>query len=105
MAMNNSSYSPYAKTKSTWYLDYNLPRNIAPADSDTEYTIPAKYDEQPWRLSYELYGNERLYYIFAMLNTDSLGDDPIYSFKAGLTIMIPSAQRVQTYLSGSRNVQ
>lgn len=104
MALNYSQYSPYAKTKQTWYLDYNLPRNIPPADTDDFYTIPAKYNEQPWRLAYELYGNERLYYIFALLNPDLLQDDPIYNFVTGLVIRVPSNQRLQTYLANNRNV-
>ncbi|AFA44353.1 hypothetical protein [Klebsiella phage phiKp_21] len=100
-----SQFSPYAKTEKTWYLDYNLPRDMVAADSDQDYEIPAKYDEQPWRLSYELYGNERLYYIFALLNPDLLGEDPIYNFKSGLVIKVPTPQRIQTYLGTSRNVQ
>lgn len=98
-----SQYSPYAKVKQTWYLAYNLPISIAPADTDTNYVIPTEYDEQPWRLSYELYGNERLYYIFSLINPNLLVD-PIYDFKAGMTIRIPSLQRIQTYLSSSRKV-
>lgn len=99
-----SIFSPYSKVKQTWYLDYNLPRDIPPADTDDFYIIPPKYDEQPWRLSYDLYGNERLYYVFALLNADLLEEDPIYNFKSGLTIRVPSSQRIQTYLNGNRNV-
>ena len=104
MASKYSSYSPYAKTKQTWYLDYNLPLGLSPADSDIDYTIPNKYDEQPWRLAYELYGNERMYYFFALLNPNIL-HDPIYDFKAGTVIKIPTVQRVQIYLNGSRSVK
>lgn len=104
MAAKYSQYSPYAKVKQTWYLGYNLPLGIEPADSDVEYTIPNMYDEQPWRLSADLYGNERLYYIFALLNPNILAD-PIYDFSAGKTIRIPSVQRMQSYMSGTRNVK
>lgn len=104
MGAKYSQYSPYAKTKQTWYLDYNLPKNIPPADSDIDYEIPNKYDEQPWRLAYELYGNERLYYIFSLLNPNLI-EDPIYDFNAGKTIRIPSVQRVQSYLGSTRNVK
>lgn len=104
MASTYSQYSPYAKVRQTWYLAYNLPIGIVPADSDINYTIPTKYDEQPWRLSYELYGNERLCYVFALLNPNILVD-PIYDFKAGTVIRIPSLQRIQTYLSSPRRVK
>ncbi len=99
-----SLYSPYAKTKQTWHLGYNLPASIIPADSDSEYEIPNIYHEQPWRLAKELYGNERLYYIFALLNSDLI-EDPVYDFTAGKTIRIPTLQRVQQWLNGSRNVK
>lgn len=104
MASQYSLYSPYAKVKQTWYLDYNLPQSIIKADSDIEYTIPTQFDEQPWRLAKELYGNERLYYIFALLNQDILVD-PIYNFKAGTVIIVPTLQRVQTWLNSSRKVK
>lgn len=104
MASRYSQYSPYAKVKQTWYLGYNLPANMPPADSDTFYTIPPVYNEQPWRLSKELFGDERLYYIFSLLNPNELAD-PIYDFKSGLTIRVPSIVRVQNYLNGNRNVQ
>lgn len=103
MAINYSQYSPYSKVKKTWYLGYNLPSGMTYADTDTTYVIPNKYDEQPWRLAYELYGNERLYYIFALLNSNLI-QDPIYDFKAGTVIQIPTAQRVQTYLNSTRKV-
>lgn len=101
MASKYSQYSPYAKVPQTWYLDYNLPQPIYPADSDRDYVIPAKYSERPDRLAKELYGNERLYFIFSLLNPDEL-TDPIYDFQAGLTIRIPSLQRVQQWLNGTR---
>ncbi|AXC39320.1 baseplate wedge protein 53 [Escherichia coli] len=101
---NYSQYSPYAKVKQTWYLGYNLPRDMVPADTDDFYVIPLKYEHQPWRLAYEMYGNERLYYVFALLNPDILGEDPIYNFNSGITIRVPSNQRVQNYLNGTRNI-
>ena len=104
MASQYSLYSPYAKVKQTWYLDYNLPQSLSPAVYDTEYTIPAHFNEQPWRLAKELYGNERLYYIFALLNPDILVD-PIYDFTTGTVILVPSLQRVQTWLNSSRSVK
>lgn len=104
MGVQYSLYSPYAKVKQSWYLNYNLPQVIVPADSDREYVIPSQYDEQPWRLAKDLYGNERLYYIFSLLNSNILVD-PIYDFKAGTVIMIPTLQRVQVWLNGSRNVK
>lgn len=95
-----SQFSPYSKVKQTWYLDYNLPAPMIPADTDQPYVIPAKYDEQPWRLAKELYGNERVYFIFSLLNPDLL-IDPIYDFKAGLEIQLPTPSRVESYFNSS----
>jgi hypothetical protein len=101
---NYSQYSPYSKVKQTWYLDYNLPSAMIPADSDMDYEIPTQFNEQPWRVAKEFYGNERLYYIFSLLNSDILVD-PIYDFTTGTVIRIPTLERVQTWLNSSRNVK
>ena len=99
MSSNYSKYSPFYKVQQQgWYLDYNLPAAFPQATSDTDYTIPSKYNEQPWRLAKDLYGNERLYYIFALVNPNLLGNDPIYDFKTDLVIKIPTVDRVRKYI-------
>lgn len=99
-----STFSPYSKVKQTWYLGYYSPRGLLPADSDTMYTIETKYNEQPWRLAKERFGNERLYYIFALLNPNII-EDPVYDFKAGVTIRIPTMKRIKEYLDSSRSTR
>lgn len=98
MAQQYSIYSPYYKAKQTsWYMDYYEQPSLPKADSDVLYTIDPMYNEQPWRLAKDLYGNERLYYIFALLNPDLI-QDPVYDFKAGIEIRVPTSERVQRYL-------
>lgn len=97
MASEYSRYSPYFNVKQTWYLDTMILKTMRPADDDEIYQIPTKFHHQPWRLAKEKYGNERLYYIFAVLNKDIL-KDPVYNFNAGITIRIPSVNRVQKYI-------
>jgi hypothetical protein len=98
MTVQYGVMSPYYKaTQTSNYLDYFEPGTIYPADSDESYTIPLEYAEQPWRASYDLYGNERLYYIFAVINYDLI-QDPIYDFKAGLVIQVPTLERVKSFL-------
>ncbi len=93
-----SIYSPFYKDKQTsWYLDYYEHPPLPKADSDILYIIDTMYNEQPWRLAKDLYGNERLYYIFALLNPDIL-QDPVYDFVAGIEIRVPTTERVQRYL-------
>jgi hypothetical protein len=52
------------------------------------YVIENKYQHRPDVLAYDLYGNAKLWWIFAILNQDTLVD-PIIDFEAGLTIEIP----------------
>lgn len=100
---NYSNNSPWAKVSQTWYLGYTIPAYMTTADSDTSYTIPSKYNLQPYRLSKELYGTEELYYIFALLNPDIL-QDPVYDFVTGLTIQVPEPSRVRQYLQSNRTI-
>ena len=102
-SVNYSQYSPYTKVTQSYYLAYNLPAPIYPADSDVLYTIPILYDEQPWKVARNYYGNERLYYIFALVNFDTISD-PVYDFKAGTEIRIPTLERVQAWLQSTRKV-
>lgn len=57
--------------------------------STESYTIENKYHLRPDVLAYDLYGNAKLWWIFAILNQDTL-IDPIADFESGLTINIPS---------------
>ena len=92
-------FSPYKATNQTWYLDHYTPVTLKPASDDTYYVIPDKYHQQPWRLAKDLYGQERLHYVFALLNMNTI-KDPLYDFKAGTLIRIPSAARVQKMMEG-----
>lgn len=97
---NYNRYSPYKDTPQTsWYLDQYTHISIPVADDDEFYVIPQKYHQRPWMLAKELYGNERLYYIFALTNMDSI-QDPLYDFTVGKQIRIPSNVRIQRLLGG-----
>lgn len=56
--------------------------------STKSYKIENKYQNRPDVLAYDLYGNAKLWWIFAILNQDTLVD-PIIDFEAGLTIQVP----------------
>ena len=51
-------------------------------------TLEAKHNERPDLLAYELYGNSKLWWTFALFNQDTL-QDPIIDFKSGLRIIVP----------------
>lgn len=56
----------------------------------TTYTLTVKHENRPDRLAYELYGNPKLWWIFAFFNQDIL-IDPIVNFTAGITITVPTS--------------
>lgn len=85
------SDSMYRNTKivNNKYLDvYNSSvADINTMEIDT-IEIAAKYHQRPDVLAYDLYGNAKLWWVFAELNQDTLVD-PIVDFKSGLTISVP----------------
>lgn len=77
----------------------NLPK--LPATSEDEnYVIGHGYDERPDLLAHAIYGNSRLWWVFAIRNPNVI-KDPIRDFKAGTTIVLPSEGSVSMYNQGS----
>jgi hypothetical protein len=72
------------------YLDV-LDVNSIDIDNTTTTTITldAKYNEKPDLLAYDLYGNAKLWWVFALFNQDELVD-PILDFKTDLKIKVPT---------------
>lgn len=87
-----AKYSPsslYFRTPiNKTYLDIFQPRSI-PADlDDYSYEIQSQYNYRPDLLAYDLYGTPRLWWVFMQRNVDIIFD-PIYDFRAGVTIKLP----------------
>lgn len=93
-------FSPYHKTEQTWHLGHYKPISIKPASDDTIYTIPNKYHQQPWRVAHDFYGNERLHWVFALANMDTIRD-PLFDFNAGTVIRVPTNERIQGIIGGN----
>jgi hypothetical protein len=91
MATKHSQTSPYSLTPITdYYLDVWVPNiSLQPKTSDISIVLDPKYDRRPDKLSFERYGTEELYWVFAARNKDIL-IDPINDFRAGITIFIPT---------------
>lgn len=88
MAKYSSSSPWYNTTQNDLYLDIWRPRPI-PADSDDyTYQIQPQYNYRPDLLAFDLYGNPKLWWVFAQRNADIIFD-PIYDFKAGAVIKLP----------------
>ena len=72
------------------YLDVLDISNIDVENTTTtSMTIEAKYNEKPDLLAYDLYGNSKLWWVFALFNQDKL-KDPIIDFKSGIKIIVPT---------------
>lgn len=84
-----SKFSPYYYTKiSGSYLDVIAFRNIPGQVDDVEFEILPQYEHRPDLLAYDLYGNEALWWVFAVRNKDKI-KDPIFDLYAGQTIFLP----------------
>jgi len=85
------SDSMYKNTKivENKFLDvYQSPvPDIADLEVD-EMVLEAKYNQRPDKLAFDLYGNAKLWWVFAEINQDKLVD-PIIDFKSGITIKYP----------------
>ena len=93
--MANSS-SPYYQTQVIDdYRDVIALPNIPKDDNDEYYTIESKYDRRPDLLAHNLYGNTRLWWVFARRNMNEL-KDPIKDFKAGTVIRIPNRETLSS---------
>lgn len=90
--------SPYSATQQTsWYLSNYEPRTINRDGTDLLKILETKYEHRPDLLSYDLYGSPNFWWIFMVVNPDAI-KDPIYDFKAGMVIYVPTANRLSNTL-------
>jgi hypothetical protein len=93
-----SNRSPYFDTKTFGeFLDVMVNRPIPADSSDTLITISSTYHQRPDLLAFDLYGDSRLWWVFAMRNPDIL-EDSIFDFASGTQIYISASDTVLTAL-------
>lgn len=102
-ASNQTTYgrsSPYFSTPiiNNKYLDILKFRPIPYDPTDVFMTITQVYEYRPDLLAYDLYGNSKLWWVFAARNPNVLGGDPYFNMKTGLGIYIPTQDTLQTFL-------
>jgi hypothetical protein len=99
-SISYSSSSLYYNTPidSQGRLSYLVPRPVPSAPSDKIVTISAVYNQRPDLLAHDLYGDSRLWWVFAQRNPNSLASDPLGNFVTGLQIYIPNANTLKTAL-------
>lgn len=103
MADSNNLYpatSPYYITGITnsKYLDFLNYRPIPRIATDVLYTVPFAYQYRPDMLAYDLYGDAKLWWVFAARNPNKLGEDPYFNFVAGIQIYIPKQNTLSKVL-------
>ena len=94
-----SASSPYAQTLiiDDQYLDIITIRPVPRNPDDVEYTIESQYNHRPDLLAFDLYGNTKLWWVFAQRNMDVL-QDPIYDFTPGTKIFVPQGPALRSML-------
>ena len=93
---NTSPY--YLTAQSSWSLDLWKPRQIPPMDTDAPFVVTQIYNTKPDLLAYDLYGDTRLWWVFAVRNPDLIVD-PIYDLVTGLKIMVTDPETLRNILN------
>lgn len=91
--------SPWASTlvANNEYLDILRIRPVPAESDDIAYTIETQYTYRPDLLAYDLYGDRRLWWVFAQRNMDLI-KDPVYDMLPGLQIYLPKGESLSRIL-------
>ena len=90
--------SPWAITpQNKLYLDLLEIRPVPAEADDFLYTIENQYKHRPDLLAYDLYGSEKLWWVFIQRNMNVL-KDPIYDFEPGVVIYLPKKRNLEKFL-------
>lgn len=97
MGIYNSDSPYYSTDLKDGYLDVINFRNIQGQADDLIYEIEPRYEHRPDLLAYELYGNVKLWWIFAVRNKDII-KDPVYDIVPGVSIYVPSLTYIRSVI-------
>ena len=94
-----ASTSPYNRTAmvQNQYLDILAIRPVPAEADDVLYTVQTQYTYRPDLLAYDLYGSEKLWWVFAQRNMDVI-KDPVYDLVAGVKIYLPKGDNLAQQL-------
>lgn len=93
-----TSSSPYFNTESNaGYLDVLNFRAIPNLKDDLEFEITTKYENRPDLLAFDLYNDEKLWWVFAVRNKNVI-KDPIFDMKPGTLIFLPKLENIKASL-------
>lgn len=93
------SNSPYKNTRidADGTLDVLTIRPVPAYTDDPLYTIEPQYTNRPDLLAHDMYGDSRLWWVFAQRNLDTI-EDPVYDFRPGVQIYLPSREKIEEVL-------
>lgn len=98
MVGSYSNMSPYVATSnSAGYLDVMNFIDIPAENDDLKFVITSVFMHRPDLLSYDIYKDFRLWWVFAVRNKDVL-IDPIYDFIPGQVIFVPKISTIKKAL-------
>jgi hypothetical protein len=98
MKIDYARNSPYAVTpQASWYIGRYVHRTIPAHRDDRSFVLEARHQYRPDLLAQELYGSPAYYWIFLVRNT-KLIRDPIWDFRTGMTITIPSSEYIKSII-------
>ena len=90
--------SPYYITdKANGYLDVMTWREVPQESDDVLFTVTNSYQNRPDLLSYDLYGDVNLWWVFAARNP-SIIKDPVFDMQAGIKIYLPKLSAMKKTL-------
>lgn len=93
-----SNASPYYATDIvSGYLDVLNLRDLPNNADDQSFSILPKYANRPDLLAFDIYGDSKLWWVFAVRNK-SVIRDPVYDMIPGTVIFIPQLATLQKYL-------
>lgn len=87
--------SPYYNTSMVNnYLDVINFRDIPKERDDILFELTSTYEHRPDLLAYDLYKDQKLWWVFAVRNR-SVIKDPVFDMVAGVKIYLPKASTLQ----------
>jgi hypothetical protein len=95
---NSSPY--FTTTLNSQYLDILSVRPVSSEVDDFLYTIEPQYTYRPDLLANDIYGDSKLWWVFAVRNK-SIIKDPIYDLQAGIGIYIPQISTLSYFINAA----
>lgn len=93
-----NSYSPYYTTSVlNGYLDILNFRDIPTQSDDILFEIISTYQYRPDLLAFDLYQEEKLWWVFAVRNKDII-KDPVFDMELGTKIYLPKLSVIKKVL-------